>query len=91
MSTNHDPLAALLADPSFRQVLTQLGIQLRIDQPNEVLIAALSVLALANQERSKGARLLLHYPNGDYNEMVYWKTQEPQGPKLVVKNGKLID
>jgi hypothetical protein len=88
MSTVHDPLTALLADPSFREVLNQLGIQLRIDQPNEVLIAALSIIALANQERGKGARLLLHYPNGDYNEMVYWK---PQGPKLVVKDGKRLD
>jgi hypothetical protein len=88
MSNAQDPLAALLEDPSFRQVLNQLGIQLRIDQPNEVLIAALSILALANQERGKGARLLLHYPNGDYNEMVYWNSP---GPKLVVKDGKRID
>lgn len=88
MSTEHDPLAALLADPSFRQVLDQLGLQLRIDQPHDVLIAALSILTLANQERGKGARLLLHYPNGDYNEMVYWKAA---GPKLVVKDGRRVD
>lgn len=89
MDTKHDALAELLNDDSFRPILAALGAQLNIDDPVAVIVAGLSVLTVANEARlSKGATLLLQYPSGDWNEMVFWN--ERGGPRLIAKNGQLV-
>jgi hypothetical protein len=89
MDTKHDALTKLLNDDSFRPILAALGAQLNIDNPVGVIVAGLSILTVANDERvAKGATLILQYPSGDWNEMVYWN--ERGGPKLVAKNGTLV-
>lgn len=89
MENEPDALTALLNDNSFRPVLAELGARLNIDDPVGVLVAGLSILSMANDERmSKGAKLLLQYPSGDFNEMVFWK--ERGGPRLVAKDGSLV-
>lgn len=89
MEKEPDALTALLNDNSFRPVLAELGARLNIDDPVAVIVAGLSILSMANDERvSKGARLLLQYPSGNWNEMVFWK--ERGGPRLVSKDGTLV-
>jgi hypothetical protein len=84
-----DILAEFLTGETLRPILSEIGARLGTTEPAEVLQVALAVFSTVSDEKvAHGARLLLEYPNGDCKELKFWKTSSP---KLVAKNGKLVD